>query len=42
MTDIYYTYASKQELLNIGVKGDTIFEDIGELARLKEKYETKD
>ncbi len=36
MTDIYYTYASKQELLNIGVKGDTIFEDISELSKIEE------
>jgi len=29
-TDIYYTYASKQELLDIGADPSTIYEDISE------------
>ena len=33
-TEIYYTYASKKELLDIGVKEDTIFEKISELSEL--------
>jgi hypothetical protein len=36
LTDIYYTYASKKELLDIGVKEDTIFEDISELSEICE------
>ena len=36
ITDIYYTYASKKELLDIGVKEDTIFEDISELSEICE------
>ena len=35
-TDIYYTYATKNELLEIGAKPDTIFEDISELSILME------
>lgn len=35
MTDIYYTYASKKELLDIGVKEDTIYEDISELSTIE-------
>jgi hypothetical protein len=34
ITDIYYTYASKKELLDIGVKENTIFENISELSEL--------
>jgi hypothetical protein len=33
-TDIYYTYASKKELLDIGAEESTIFEDISELSEL--------
>ena len=39
MTDIYYTYAPKQNLLDIGVKEDSIFEDISEIFQ-KEKILT--
>ena len=35
-TDIYYTYASKKELLDIGADSVTIFEDISELSSLEE------
>jgi hypothetical protein len=31
---IYYTYASKEQLLEVGAKEETIFEDISELSRL--------
>jgi len=31
MIDTYYVYASKQDLLDIGVKEDSIFEDISEV-----------
>lgn len=34
MSDIYYTYASKEQLLEIGAKEETIYEDISELSRL--------
>jgi len=35
-TDIYYTYASKKELLDIGVKEDTIFERISQIDEMEE------
>lgn len=35
-TEIYYTYASKQELLDIGADPATIFEDISELSSLEQ------
>jgi hypothetical protein len=34
ITDIYYTYASKKELLDIGADPATIFENISELSEL--------
>ncbi len=35
-TDIYYTYASKEELLKVGVEENTIFERISQFDEMEE------
>lgn len=41
-TDIYYTYASKQELLDIGADPSTIFKDISQLSELMDHKDVKE